>query len=167
MTPNPIGDPGGVLVCGSFITNPFVSRRKEPRKHRQTPRYRTSEPKDGKVSFSSAGRVITFALLDERRRRRLRVEQRVHGTERATTMYPPLQPRECRIEQELRPPRGSESVSEVPPGARYRGDGCDREAVNPAHPAPRCSRHLPAAAVDGGTLHKPTEQPRLSEAGGE
>jgi hypothetical protein len=100
-------------------------------------------------------------------------------------MYSPLQPRECRIEQELRPPRGSESVSDVPPGARYRGDGCDREAVDPAHPTPRCSRHLPdgasdgtspepdnddaepAAAVDGEALHKPTEQPRLSGAGGE
>lgn len=58
-------------------------------------------------------------------------------------------------------------MSDVPPGARYGGDGCDREAVNPVHPAPRCSRHLPAAVVAGETLHKPTEQTRLSGVGDE
>jgi len=37
-------------------------------------------------------------------------------------------------------------TSDVPPGARCTADGCDREGVDPQHPAPRCERHLPGSA---------------------
>lgn len=31
----------------------------------------------------------------------------------------------------------------VPPGARCVRDGCERQGIDPLHPAPLCREHLP------------------------
>jgi len=39
-------------------------------------------------------------------------------------------------------------VTDVPPGARCVRGGCEREGVDPLHPAPLCREHLPDELVE-------------------